>query len=86
MPSNKRNKTVSAVRVWKRHDRGARWYCTLRLVGRRPITRSCRSRHRSAAEDYAQLLLRHVIRPERRSLRVSEQQIPLILPPSSVIP
>jgi hypothetical protein len=58
--SNKPSKNVATVRVWKRKDRGQRWYCTLKLPAVRR-TLSCGTPHRSAAEQYAALALSRII-------------------------
>ena len=66
MPSNKQNKNIATVRVWKRQDRRGRWYCTARLPAR-VVTRSCRTDHRASAEEVAALLLSDLMRGKRRT-------------------
>lgn len=63
MPSPKKNKTIAAVRVWKRRDRQGRQYCTVRLPNRKAVTRSCHTWHRGTAEEFGALMLKELMQP-----------------------
>lgn len=62
MPSNKRNKSIATVRVFKRKDRSSRWYARVDLPDQKPVIKSTKCEHRASAEQFAGLLLKNALR------------------------